>query len=207
MTRQTTFAEVDIHNLFADPWRKRLQFSGLEGAQEKMSGVLSVMGGVTLTRLFWISGLLFVLMGCGGSVEFFEFNEPPPSPPPAELPIDATPPKILGVFPNSDATDVEPPQWIQAQVDDQLDIVSVNSSTFLLYDGSGQLVAGTVTYSDLYQCWTDNVTSWCGYTIQFAPAIRLLAATQYTVVLKSQIKNTSGTSLASDYIWQFTTRS
>jgi len=162
------------------------------------------MGGVTMNRLLWILGLLFVLMGCGGSVEFYE---PPPSPPPAELPIDATPPKILGVFPKSGATDVEPPQWIQAQVDDQLEIASVNSSTFLLYDGSGQPVAGTVTYSDLYQCWTDNVTSWCGYTIQFAPAVRLFAATQYTVVLRSQIKNTSGTSLGSDYIWQFTTRS
>ena len=120
--------------------------------------------------------------------------------------IDASPPVVLAVYPAPDAVDIEPPTLVQGWFDDRLDAASVTETTFLLYDGTGQPVAGTVSHSDLYGCWFDDTASWCGYTVEFAPTAPLKSATRYTAVLMSGIQNTSGYPLASEYAWSFTTR-
>lgn len=144
-------------------------------------------------QLLVMLSLLGLLSACGGGGGA------------SEEVIDASPPVVLAVYPRPDATDIAPPMLLQGWFDDRLDAASVNNATFLLYDGAGQPVTGAVSYSDLYGCWFDDVTSWCGYTVEFAPTAPLQAATRYTAVLTSGIQNASGYSLTSDYLWNFTT--
>jgi hypothetical protein len=172
-------------------------------AGEKMKLHLSSLRALIPTLV-----IAFLASCGGGSADLSGFDTSPPPPPNPVTPVDATPPKVLALTPKPDATDATPWQLVQVTFDDPLDNTSVNASTVLLYDGSSQLVAGTVTYLDMYQCAGIEPTTSvvvCGYSIQYRSAAPLLAATKYTAVLKSQIKNTSGTPLGSDVIWHFTT--
>lgn len=146
-------------------------------------------------RLLAGLSLLGLLSACGGGGGGYEGEEV----------IDATPPVVLAVYPAADATGIDPPTLLQAWFDDRLDPASANTATFLLYDGAGQPVAGAVSYSDLYGCWSDGVTHWCGYTVEFAPTTPLQTATRYTAILTTGVQNASGYSLARDFLWTFTT--
>jgi hypothetical protein len=65
MTRQTIFAEVDIHKLFAPPWRQRFQFSGL-GGQKKKCHVFVRDGGRYYEQTFMDSRSAVCLDGMWG---------------------------------------------------------------------------------------------------------------------------------------------
>ena len=64
--------------------------------------------------------------------------------------------------------------------------------TFSLSSGTTP-IAGSVTYS--------------GSTASFTPAVNLLTNTDYTATITTGAKNLAGTSLANNYVWQFSTNS
>jgi len=71
-----------------------------------------------------------------------------------------------------------------------MDPLTVNTSTFTLYQGVNQ-IPGIVSYSDK--------------TATFTPVNILSAATPYTATMTTGAKSLTGNSLASDFVWHFTT--
>lgn len=142
-----------------------------------------------------LMGGLAVLAACGGRGGTH-----------GETVVDATPPVVIAIYPRDEATGIAPTTLLHAWFDDRLDAATVNPATVLLYDGAGQRVSGNLSYNDLYQCWFDDVASWCGYTVEFRPVDPLVAAARYTAQLTSGIQNASGYPLASDFLWSFTTQ-
>jgi hypothetical protein len=110
----------------------------------------------------------------------------------------ATPPQVLSVTPAQGATGVSTSVSPSATFSKALDFTSLTTSTVQLRDAANALVTGTVSYSP------------GTFTVTFAPQQPLQAGQTYTMTLKGgsatpHITDTSGTPLASDYTWSFTT--
>ena len=72
-----------------------------------------------------------------------------------------------------------------------VDKTTATNATILLTDDKGKSVAGTV--------------SSYGIAVSFTPTAKLDKLTTYTVTIKTQLKDTHGRSLSSDYTSSFTT--
>ena len=72
-----------------------------------------------------------------------------------------------------------------------IDTTSVTSLTIVMTDSEGNSVPGTISCQ--------------GITINFTPKDKLDALTKYIVTLKSQLKDSTGKTLGSDYTFSFTT--
>ena len=72
-----------------------------------------------------------------------------------------------------------------------MDLVTINTSTFVLKQGT-LVIAGTVSYT--------------GTTATFTPTLPLISNTIYTGTITTGAKSTVGVPLANDYIWSFTTQ-
>ncbi|MDO8965188.1 Ig-like domain-containing protein [Algoriphagus sp.] len=102
----------------------------------------------------------------------------------------ATAPTVTSTDPANNDTGVSLNKVIKANFSQVMDPASITGATFTLKQGN-TTVTGTVTYS--------------GSTASFTPNSPLSASLEYTATITTGAKNTSGTALASNYEWTFTT--
>jgi hypothetical protein len=99
-------------------------------------------------------------------------------------------PAITFTDPANLEEDVVLDKTINATFSEPMDATTINSTTFTLKQGA-RVINGVVT--------TD------GTTVSFNPENNLLYGTTYTATITTGVKNTSGKSLAANYVWTFTT--
>jgi hypothetical protein len=103
---------------------------------------------------------------------------------------DAIRPNVTSVTPSNSAINVALNSVSTATFSEEMDPVTIKSSTFTLMQGTTS-VEGAVTY-------IDSVAT-------FTPAAKLAASTVYTATITTGAKDLAGNALASNYIWSFTT--
>ena len=108
-------------------------------------------------------------------------------------PPDTTPPTITDVTPAAATTGVPTSTTVTATFNEALDPTTITNTTFQLRDGTGALVAATVTWDTL----TRRAT--------LTPNAALANNTTYTATAKTGITDPAGNHLANDYTWSFTT--
>jgi len=101
---------------------------------------------------------------------------------------DTTPPMVVSVSPEADATDVALDTVVTATFNEAMDASTITTSSFTL-DG----VSGSVSYNS------------GTYTATFTPSADLSGDTTYTANLSTAITDAVGNPLASAYSWSFTT--
>lgn len=101
-------------------------------------------------------------------------------------------PTIISTDPISDEIGVVLNKIITATFNMPMDGATINSSSFILQQDNVP-VSGTLTYA--------------GTTASFTPDVALLSGTIYTATITTSVLNTLGDSIASNYIWNFTTGS
>lgn len=99
-------------------------------------------------------------------------------------------PRVILTNPISSATGVVLNGKVSAKFSAALSVASITSETFSLQQGT-TAVAGTVSAVDS--------------TALFSPSANFLPNTTYTATLKTGVKDAAGTTLASNYVWTFTT--
>lgn len=99
---------------------------------------------------------------------------------------------VISTDPVTNAVNVPLAKVITAIFSMPMDPLTINFTTFTL-NRSGIPVAGAVTYT--------------GSTASFTPTTNLLANTDYTATITTGAKNAAGVSLASNYVWRFSTNS
>ncbi len=104
--------------------------------------------------------------------------------------LTVVPPSVISTDPANNATGVALNKIITATFNMAMDPLTINSGTFILKQGS-TVISGTITYA--------------GTTATFAPTNALTSNTVYTATITTGAKNLAGTSLASNYVWSFTT--
>ena len=102
-------------------------------------------------------------------------------------------PRVINVSPQQDQTGVPVNTLIQAEFDKDIDSTSLDNASFIVTDENNNPVDGTISYSAA----TRNA--------YFQPTADLAFNTGYSAVLTTQVTDTSGLSLESDYEWRFTT--
>jgi hypothetical protein len=107
-----------------------------------------------------------------------------------EAPDTIRPTVTSTVPPHGIATNVPINQIISATFSEAMNPLTISTTSFTLSEG-GNPVAGTVTYS--------------GFTATFTPAQPLLNLTTYTATITSSVKDLAGNSMATNYVWNFTT--
>ncbi|MET0760157.1 MAG: Ig-like domain-containing protein [Flavobacterium sp.] len=99
-------------------------------------------------------------------------------------------PMVVLTDPANNATGVFLNKIVTATFNMPMDQATINDVTFTIMQGTTP-VAGTVSYS--------------GTTAYFTPTVLLAPNTIYTATITTGAKNLSGTSLAANYVWNFTT--
>ncbi|MFZ4464563.1 MAG: Ig-like domain-containing protein [Bacteroidales bacterium] len=102
-------------------------------------------------------------------------------------------PLVLSTNPTNGATSVPLNQIITATFNVKMNPLTINQASFTLQGGLKTSVSGTISY--------DEATA----TLSFAPTTALTASTTYTGTIKSTVKDLSGSSLQTNYIWTFST--
>ena len=100
------------------------------------------------------------------------------------------PPTVVATIPGPGATGVPLNQVLSATFSKAMKASTINATTFLLAAPGGVPVSGTVGYS--------------GTTATFTPTAPLTSGTVYTATITTGAQDTSGTALAANYIWSFT---
>jgi ice-binding like protein/Big-like domain-containing protein len=101
-------------------------------------------------------------------------------------------PAIVATTPANGATGVPFTQIITASFNEAMNATTINTSTFLVTGAASAGVTGTVTYT--------------GTTATFTPAAALAPNTLYTATITTGAENPGGNSLASNFVWTFTTQ-
>src|SRR3989339_417281 len=99
-------------------------------------------------------------------------------------------PTIISTSPTSGETSVVLNKQIAATFSVDMDVTSIQTTTFTLMQGTTQ-VLGFVSYSNK--------------TATFVPLSNLAANTTYTTTITTGAKDISGNALAANYVWSFTT--
>ena len=99
--------------------------------------------------------------------------------------------KIEEISPPDGATAVSQSTTISVSFSADIDGTTATDQTILLTDSNGNSVAGKV--------------SSYGINVSFTPSAKLAKLTTYTVTIKSQLKDSDGSTLGSDYTSSFTT--
>lgn len=99
-------------------------------------------------------------------------------------------PVVLLTDPNNNAVNVAIDKVIKATFSKTMDLSTINSSTFMLKNGSSP-VLGFVNYA--------------GVDGTFTPNSPLLPGTLYTATITTGAKDLEGNALAANYVWTFTT--
>jgi hypothetical protein len=100
------------------------------------------------------------------------------------------PPTVSFTDPANVETGVPLNQKISATFSKTMDATTIQTSTFRLMQGT-TLVSGFVSYS--------------GTTAMFSPASNLLPNSTYSVTITTGVMDLTGTAMANDYVWSFTT--
>jgi len=103
---------------------------------------------------------------------------------------DTLVPTISSTDPVSNESDVARNKVISVIFSEAMDPSTINTSSFTLKQGSTN-ITGIVTYA--------------GLTATFTPSGTLMAASDYTAKITTSAISNTGSSLASDYEWNFTT--
>jgi tetrahydromethanopterin S-methyltransferase subunit B len=123
--------------------------------------------------------LLASLAGCGQ--QLVEFRNP----------VAPSVPSVASTDPANAATSIGVSRTVNATFSEQMDPATITASTFTLKQGSAS-ISGTVSYA--------------GMTATFRPSADLAANTVFTATVTASAKSSaSGTSLAADFTWSFTT--
>lgn len=99
-------------------------------------------------------------------------------------------PTVISTDPANNATGVSLNKTVTATFSVPMDPTTINATTFTLKNGS-TFVTGTISYT--------------GTTALFNPVSNLLPSTVYTGTITIGVKNATGTAMAENYIWSFTT--
>jgi O-glycosyl hydrolase len=102
-------------------------------------------------------------------------------------------PTVTAVTPAASATGVAVNTSVTATFSEAMNAATITSSTFMLTAQGGGAVAGSVAYS--------SGTS----TATFDPASNLAYGTTYTATITTAATSSTGTALAANYTWTFTT--
>jgi hypothetical protein len=103
-------------------------------------------------------------------------------------------PTVTSTNPANGATSIPINRKIAATFSKAMDSTTITAATFMLVSGTpATMVAGTVTFNA-----ASNVAT-------FAPTTNLAASTTFTATITTGAKDLSGTSLASPFVWTFTT--
>lgn len=106
--------------------------------------------------------------------------------------FDNVAPTVTLTNPLNNAISVERNKRIEATFSEEMNPLTINSSTFTLRQGTNE-VPGTVNYTELMAT--------------FIPANTLSAETDYTATLTTEIKDLAGNALTAKKEWSFTTGS
>jgi len=106
---------------------------------------------------------------------------------------DTTPPTVANVTPSAGAAGVATTSVVTATFSEMMTASSINTTTFQLRDGSGNLVPATVM--------AGGETP----TATLTPSSALAVATTYTATVTTGVKDLAGNALASPFTWSFTT--
>jgi len=104
--------------------------------------------------------------------------------------LDTTAPTVNSAIPTNLAMGVATNSAITAIFSEMLDPLTITNVTFTLKQGTAP-VSGTVNY--------------VGVTATFTPSSSLAASTVYTATITTVVKDLAGNTLASNFIWSFTT--
>jgi hypothetical protein len=100
-------------------------------------------------------------------------------------------PTVISTNPVNLATGVPVTQIVTASFSTAMNPTTINSMTFTLAGPGGAAIMGAVTYS--------------GTTATFSPAANLLPSTVYTGTITIGATDLTGSSLAANFVWTFTT--
>lgn len=148
-----------------------------------------------LTLLFT---LLISACGGGGGDSSTPDSTPPTdnnSTPPTDNnppPVDTSILRVTSNDPYDKITGVAIQRTINAVFSKDIDIASLNTSSFVV-ESAGGVVAGAVTYNSSTR------------TATFTPSAPLAKVTEFTVTLNTGLKDAQGVALGSDYSWSFKT--
>jgi hypothetical protein len=104
-----------------------------------------------------------------------------------------TPPTVISTVPVNHATDVPIGQAVLADFSEAMTASTINAQTFTLAGPDSIAVTGTVTYTA------------AGSVATFTPSAPLAYNTLYTATITTGATGLNGASLASNYVWSFTT--
>jgi len=110
----------------------------------------------------------------------------------AALPI-AIPPTVTSTIPLNAATGVPFNQIVSATFSEAMNPATISSATFKLTGPGATAVSGLVAYAAV------------GNTLTFTPTANLAASTTFTATITTGAQNLTGTALANNYVWTFTT--
>ena len=99
-------------------------------------------------------------------------------------------PIVISTSPNTNETGVVLNKTVSATFNMPMDANTISTSTFTLKQGT-IVITGIITYS--------------GNNAFFTPSANLTGNTIYTATITTGAKNTAGTPIAADYVWNFTT--
>lgn len=107
--------------------------------------------------------------------------------------IAAQPPTVVSTFPTQNALNISTSSTISVTFSDDMNPMTINSSTFVVNSTHTGLQSGTISY--------DGASK----TATFTLAQLFSAGDVFSVALTIAIEDSSGASLASSYVWTFTT--
>lgn len=105
---------------------------------------------------------------------------------------DITPPSVLSVSPVNNEPCADPSGTISATFSEPIDAATATESSFLLRNGAGHAVIGSV--------WST------GAVIGFNPTLGLAYDTPYTATLTTAVTDLAGNPLSNEFSWGFTTQ-
>ena len=104
---------------------------------------------------------------------------------------DVAPPTVLSTAPANGATGVSTSSALEVRFSELMDPASLNVSTIVIQDDSGNMVSGNVGYA--------------AGVATFTPAGGLKGLTLYRAEITTGVKDIAGNALAAPYLWSFTT--
>jgi hypothetical protein len=103
---------------------------------------------------------------------------------------DVVPPTVIATDPSNLATGVLINKKITATFSEAMDPLTINGTSYTLKQGT-TTVQGSVSYA--------------GTTATFSPSSNLASLTTYTATITTAVKDLAGNTMASNYVWSFTT--
>lgn len=157
--------------------------------QQRVTDFRALSGAPVLLHAFVArllpAATLSILLSCGGG------STKDITPPPVR---DTTSPTVTATTPATDAVDASVNATLSITFSEPLNPATLTTTSVTVVSsggGAGSALAGSVTFS--------------GTTGTFAPTSPFAGSTRYTATITTAVKDLAGNSLASDYVWSFTT--